>query len=111
MCTLHLRSELLQRAELQLLHCSFALPKLLGNLPNTPLLDETTEDYAPLICWKFFHQAKQPCSSLHRLLFRSAARFRRIVHIYRLDPPTLPLLPNGPRLDTEKTSCQRDARP
>jgi lipopolysaccharide biosynthesis regulator YciM len=53
MCTLHLRSQLLQRAELQLLHRSFALSELLRNFSNALLLDETSKDYAALFSRKF----------------------------------------------------------
>src|SRR6266851_9022017 len=105
MCTPHLRSQLLQRAELQLLHRSFAFPKRLRNLANTPLLNETPKDYAPLVCGKFFHEAKQPGLSLHRLLFRSAARF------CRLAPRTFPLIRERVRRDTEKPGPKRSARP
>src|SRR5713226_8407979 len=110
-CTLHLRSQLLQRAKLQLLHRSFAFPKLLRNLPNTPLLDETPEDHASLLERKFFHQAKQPCSSLHCLLFWSAALLWRVFHIYRLARRTFGLIGNCVRGNAEQPGRKRCSPP
>src|SRR5258708_29193793 len=89
MCTLHLRSQLLQRAELQLLHRSFAFPKLLRDLPNAPLLNETLEHYTPLLGGKFVDQSKQSRTTLDGLLFWAAAGLRRIFHIHRLAGGTL----------------------
>src|SRR6266852_2045679 len=41
----------------------------------------------------------------------SSARFRLILHIYRLAPRTFPLIRNGVRRETEKPGCKRGARP
>src|SRR5258707_263343 len=60
MCTLHLRSQLLQRAKLQLLHGSFALSELLCNLPNAPLVDKSPKNYPSLLSRKFSHQLTLP---------------------------------------------------
>src|SRR6267378_5505619 len=57
MCTLHLRSQLLQRTKLQLLHRSFAFSKLLRNFPNASLLNKSTKDYASLVIRKFLYQS------------------------------------------------------
>src|SRR5256714_11947230 len=58
--TLHLRAQLLQSAELQLLYGSFAAAELLRNFLDAPLLDKTMEDNALLFRGKTIDEAKEP---------------------------------------------------
>src|SRR5258707_2037667 len=111
MCTLHLRSQLLQRAELQLLHRSFAFPKLLRDLPNAPLLNETLEHYTPLLGGKFVDQSKQSRTTLDGLLFWAAAGLRRIFHIYRFARRALRKIGNSVRRNAVEPGRKRGARP
>src|SRR5258708_7671396 len=111
MCTLHLRSQLLQRAELQLLHRSFAFPKLLRDLPNAPLLNETLENHSPVVGGKFVDQSKQSRTTLDGLLFWAAAGLRRIFHIHRLAGGTLRKIGNSVRRNAVEPGRKRGARP
>jgi hypothetical protein len=73
MITLHLRSQILKRAELKLLHCAFATAKLLRDFPNAALLDETLKDHSPLVGWQIVHQSKQPHAIFNRFHIRQRA--------------------------------------
>src|ERR1700730_2695738 len=111
MCTLHQRSQLLQRAKLQLLHRSFALSELLRDFPNTPLLDETLKYHVSLLRRKLFNQSKQPCSSLSSLVLRSGAQLRWVIDIHRLARRVFQLIKNRVRRNTKEPSGERSPRP
>src|SRR5713226_4095893 len=56
---LHLRSQALQRPELELLHRSLAAPQLAGDFANASLLHKPLVDYLSLVAGKLPHHAKQ----------------------------------------------------
>jgi hypothetical protein len=62
MATLHLRSQALERAQLQLFDGALALAETLGNFPDTSLVHKALLYDATLRFRKLFHQLEKPCA-------------------------------------------------
>src|SRR5689334_12420968 len=81
---LHLRSQILNRAQLQLLNRSFRLPQPLRNLPDTSLLHKSFEYHLLLNLWQQPHQPEQlgamlDGAQLGSLQIETSGRLWRIV--------------------------------
>src|SRR5712692_3595969 len=109
--TLHLRSQLIERAELKLLHCPLGASKLLRNFMDAPLLHKTLPDDAALIGGQPVHEAEEPGALFDFLKVYSRTNFGRIVEAGQLSRGAL--RPVGDRIgrDPEEPGGERNAAP
>src|SRR5216684_1243634 len=116
MATLHLRSQILHRTQLQLLNGPRGLPQPRRNLPYTALLHKSLVHHPLLNLRKLAHQLEQLRTMLNGAQLRglqlaASGSLSLIVAGWELTGGALRLVNDGIGGDAQKPRCKRDPAP